>query len=70
MGIAGVVRQHFSVTVLFGVHAALVAVAWAVISLKMPARVPVGKKEAYFKKKENVSTRLFWHISISKSLGR
>ena len=40
MGIAGVVRQHFSVTVLFGVHAALVAVAWAVISLKMPARVP------------------------------
>jgi hypothetical protein len=52
VGIAGVVRQHFSVTVLFGVHAALVAVAWAVISLKMPARVPVGKKEASFKKKE------------------
>ena len=77
MGIAGVVRQHFSVTVLFGVHAALVAVAWAVISLKMPARVPakeagnrpLSKEKEKEKEKKNVSPGPFLHISISKSLG-
>ena len=61
VGIAGVVRQHFSVTVLFGVHAALVAVAWAVISLKMPARVPATGIGLFQKKekKENVSSGSF-----------
>ncbi len=60
VGIAGVVRQHFSVTVLFGVHAALVAVAWAVISLKMPARVPATGIGLFQKKeKKNVSSGSF-----------